>query len=224
MLRPKAESAVRRYVGFTITQDTYTHYLPERNQAQGEVESLDVVNNRVAFEYSEATDKLWLPERPVRSISSLIEDIGAYGGQGAGDFSGASLTGGTDYYIDYTSATVSWNGLVRKIAGTWSSRARTIKVAYTAGLTAAELAGTTAVRGPRGGDVQDLKWACIIAAALAFKESGSVQGSNSGPVTSERLADYSVTYGKVVESLFGFGSSLPVKVRELLDPYRRYAL
>lgn len=224
LLRPKAESAVRRYVGFTITQATHTHFLPVQNENAGEIEGLDVVNGRVAFEFSNATDKMYLPERPVRSITSLYEDSAAYGGQGSGDFpAGSALTGGTDYYIDYTTSGVSWSGLLRKVAGTWSVRARTIKAVYVAGLTAAELAGTS-IRGPNGGDVLDLKFAAIIAAALAIKEASGVQGSNAGPITSERLSDYSVSYGKSVDSLFGFNRDLPPKVKELLDPYRRYSV
>lgn len=226
ILKPMAEDAVREAVGYSITQDTYTHFLPEMDDDGAEVDNIDVVNDRVAFEYRGATNKLFAPERPIRSITSLYRDSAAYGGQGSGDFGSSTLqTSGTDYYVDYVSSGVSWNGLIVSIAGTWPTRSRTIKLTYVAGLTAGELAGTTAVRGPSGTGVGQLKYAALLAASLAFKEPESIQGSNTGPITAERLADYSVQYSaKDISNIFGFKQRLPEKVLSLLEPFKRYRL
>lgn len=226
LLKPMAESAVKTWVGYAIEQTTFTHFLPEVDTREGRIESLDATTDRVFFEATDGTERLYLPERPLRSITSLYEDAAAYAGQGASDFAAATLlTAGTDFYIDYTTSGVSWSGLVVKIAGTWPSRRRTVKVTYSAGLSAAELAGTTSVSGPNGVGVGQLKLAAIIASAIAFRQHSSVAagvGGGVGPVQSERLADYSVTYGKSVDNLFGFGTDLPDGVKRLLEPFKRY--
>jgi hypothetical protein len=222
LLRPMAEDLVRDYVGYTITSGTYTHFLPESNGDTGEIEHLDVVNDRVVAEWSQETDRLILPERPLRTITSIYADAAATFGQGSGDFgAGTLLTAGSDYAIEYTTSGVSWSGIIRKIAGSWPSRAGTVKVTYTAGLSAAELAGVTAVRGPKASAVRQLRLAAIIAASIAFKQG---QAANTGAITSERLADYSVTYGKSAEKLFGFQWRLPAQVEEMLATFRRIAL
>lgn len=222
IVRPMAEDCVRTFVGYTITQQSHTHFLPVMDGVDGGIESLDVVNNRVAFEYSEETDRLCLPERPVRSITSIYSDSAAYFGQGASDFGAATLlTAGTDYALEYTASGVSWSGMVRKIAGTWPARAGTVKVTYVAGFSASELSGVTSVRGPKGVGVGQLKLAAIIAAGIAFRQG---QSANNGAITSERLADYSVTYGKSAEQLFGFKWRLPAQVEDMLADFRRYSL
>lgn len=226
ILKPMAEDAVREAVGYSITQDTYTHFLPEFDEDGLEVDRIDVVNDRVVFDYRGATNKLFAPERPIRSITSIYRDCAAYGGQGSSDFPASSLlTAGTDYYVDYVSSGVSWSGMLVAIVGSWPTRSRTVKVTYVAGLTAGELAGTTAVRGPSGSGVGQLKYAALLAASLAFKEPESIQGSNSGPITAERLADYSVSYSaKDISNIFGFKQRLPSKVLDLLEPFKRFRL
>lgn len=224
LLAPMAEGSVRQHIGYSVDQQSHTHFLPERDSLEGDVNKIDSVNDRVFFEYGHGTDKLYLPERAVRSITSVYEDQAAYNGQGTNDFAVATLlTAGTDYYLDYTAAGVSWSGMIRKIAGTWPSRSRTIKVTYVAGFTASELSGEAAVVGPNGVGVGQLKWATLLAVAIAYKQNSSLSGSNVGPVVSERLADYSVSYGnKSAENLFGFKQGLPEQVKDLLSPFRRY--
>lgn len=225
LIKPMAEDAMRQFVGFTITSGTYTHLLPELPTGGDEVRGLDSVNDRVFVEYADGTNRLYLPERPVRSVVNLYEDQSAYAGQGQNDFSaGTLLTQGTDYYVSWMNAGVSWSGLVLKIAGSWSSRMQSIKVEYTAGLTANELSGATAVRGPNGQGVGSLKMAALLSAAIAFKQTQTVEGSNMGPIQSERLADYSVSYGKSAEQLFGMKYDLPEQVKAILGPYRRYTV
>lgn len=226
LLRPMAEDAVRQEVGYSIEQATYTHFLPNNSTTVGRELGVDVLNDRVVFEYEGETPDLFLMERPVRSITSIYEDRAAYGGQGGSDFAASTLlTSGTDYYLDYVVSGISWSGNVRRINAGWSPRERTIKVTYVAGVTAAELAGTSVVRGPNGNGVTTLKRAALVAAAIAWKEpQASIQGSGAGagPVTSERLADYSVTYAaNHVTNLFGFKMMLPQQVKDMLSDFKR---
>lgn len=224
LLRPMAEDAVRNEVGYSIEQATYTHLLPNHSDSLGELTGVDVLNDRVVFKHDGEVRELFTPERPLRSVTSVYEDRAAYGGQGSGDFpASALLTSGTDYYIDQVVSGISWSGKLVRISSGWSPRERTIKVTYVAGLTAAELSGSTVVRGPNGNGVTALKRAALVAAAIAWKEpQASIQGSNAGPITGERLADYSVQYAaNQVVNLFGFKMLLPQQVKDMLADFKR---
>lgn len=223
-LIPFAEDAVKQDVGYSILQATHTQFLPERDLTVDDTEQFDVVNDRVLIQREGQDDALFLPERPVRSITSVNEDIGASGGQGASDFSGANLTSGTDYYIDNTVSGVSWNGRLVKKFGTWSYRRRTVKVVYVAGFTAAELdAGT--IRGPEGGSILSFKMAAVLATSAWYLESNSFEPSSGyvGPVVSERLRDRSVTYSTAQLKQLSMTMGLPQKSRELLKQFKRYS-
>lgn len=227
MLIPLAEDAVRSFVGYTVTQATYTHFLPQSDfwYDEGEL-SFDVVNNRVTVDADTDTDRLILPELPVRSITSINEDQAARHGQGASDFSGDNLTSGTDYELMYTDSGISWTGQVRRVNGTWSQRAGTIKVVYTAGLTAAEL-DSGSVRGPNASSVRDIKYAALLAVVKAFHQAITLQPSSTGAVgaiQSERLADYAVTYARESTVNYSMMVDLPMESRQRLQPYRRVVL
>lgn len=229
MLLPLTDDAIVTYLGYSVIQAEHTHFLPNDDYSYGdELTGLDVVNNKVAIETNSNISVLFLPERPVRSNSTItvVEDSSSTGGQGASDFSGSALTQGTDYYVDETSDGVSWNGmLIRKYAN-WPSRRRTVKVTYTAGLTVAELdAGT--VRGPGGVNVRQIKYAAILAATAAFWEAKRHQANAVGAVgaaKSERLADYSITYADESVRNLSLNYDIPEKSRQLLEPFRRLPL
>lgn len=228
LIAPLAEDTLKTYAGFSIEQAEYVHFLPSHDGFfDGESVSLDVVNNRVTFDSDGDSDVLFLPERPVRSISELKEDLAAYNGQGVGDFGAATqLAAGTDFYLDYTTSDVSWTGMVKKITGTWPASRRTVKVTYTAGFTAAELdAGT--IRGPGGSSIRQLKYAAIMAVAAAFIEATKHQPNAVGSVgaaKSERLADYSITYADESVRNYAMTMQLPPKAKELVDPFRRLSI
>ena len=222
---PLAEGAVRDYLGFTATLGTYTHYLPHRSVTDGELVGRDVINNRVVDEYAGGYSELWLPERPVRVDGSytitVYEDLGAYGGQGASDFSASALTQGTDYYVDYEDDGIGWSGKLVRISGTWSSRARTIKATYTAGLTGGELDSGT-IRGPGGADTRAIKNAAVLAVVLAYKQATQTTSGESG-IIAERLGDYSVTYGHFTAAVTAFLRELPDQCQRMLSSFRRLA-
>lgn len=224
VIRPLAEDAVKQYVGYSIEQATHTHYLPEDSTYQGELVGYDVINNRVYEEYSCGPRFLYVPERPLRSITSIFEDPSAEGGQASGDFGvSTELTAGLDFYIDYTVAGVSWSGRLERIVTNWSTKRRTVKVTYVAGLTAGELAGTTAIRGPEGGGVSAIRYAAMMAASMYYNEAQSLNDGGQGPIKSERLYDYAVTYADDMVKLMSMQYKLPPKAMLLLDPFRRYA-
>lgn len=225
VIRPLAEDAVKSFVGYSIEQATHTHFLPDSDESGGDVVGYDVLNNRVYEEREYGPLWLFLPERPVRSITNLYEDPAAYGGQGSGDFGASTeLTAGTDFFVDWTVSGVSWTGRLERVVTNWSTFRRTIKVVYSAGLSAAELSGTSAVRGPQGGGVSAFRYAVFMTASMYYREAESLANGGVGPIQSERLYDYSVTYAKEMLSQLSFQYRLPYKVQDVLQPFRRLTL
>jgi hypothetical protein len=157
---------------------------------------------------------LQLTELPVRSITSLYEDSGAYGGQAPGAFAAESLlVEGTDFYRDLDRSGLCKSGLLWKVAGGWSSEPRSIKVTYVAGYTADELAG-------KPGEVAsaaDIKLAVLSGMLDQWRSSGATAG-----ITSESLADYSVSYSDTTANATDL-ASLSKAARQLLGPFRSYA-
>lgn len=209
LVQPAVEQLVKDTVGYDIEQTTHTEFLPERtrNMRRTSVAGEDVVNNRVVPVVQPMLLEdtyLFLPQLPVRTITNIFQDTSAYGGQGPSDFPAASeLTAGVDYFVDYTKAELCKSGKLIKISGgSWSKRARTIKVVYVAGYTVTELAT---------GIGAAIKHACLLGMQGAFADLGS----ETGKVRSERLGDWAATYA--VEGV----TRLPSQAVQKLQPYVR---
>lgn len=210
MIAPWVERTVKKHVGCTIEQATYTHFLPRSSRATNEdstVRYYDVRGGRAiaatAAGQREAAHLL-TPELPIRSITSIYEDDSAYGGQGSGDFAATTLlTAGTDFFVDYDEDGLCKSGIIRRIGRYWPSRERTVKVAYTAGYTQAEL--TTGI-------AADIKLAVLEGIQQVFSKRGEGQGA----LKAERLGDYSVQYA--IEA----ASKLPCESLRRLQPYVNY--
>lgn len=228
MIVPLAEDSLKNFLGYSVEQDTYTHFLPKTDNFHPDNDTyIDVVNSRVTFGGHSNSRILALPEIPVRTITSLYEDSAAYFGQGSGDFAAATqLTEGTDFVRVLTQSNFCPTGHIRRIGATWPARMGTIQVTYVAGYTVAELDGT-ATAGIR---VQALKQAAIIAAAAAFK-TAAIQGasdidSGGGALAAESIttSGHSVTYDTRAASLVtGLLVDLPPAAKRLAQPYRRYS-
>jgi len=216
MLLPMVERSIRNYVGCELEpQATYTHYLPEGRRRSGyDIQEWDVRGGSaqaVSVGRVVESRNLFLPERPVRSITSVNVDAGAAGGQGSSDFSGDDLTSGTDFFLDNTVAGTSRSGKLIRKGSVWPSAERTVKVVYVAGYTQAEMTYDPTARAP--GIAADVKLAALIAVQNAFAH----QGVEKGAVKSERLGDYWVTYA--IEK----ASDLPARSKKYLRPYVRYS-
>lgn len=212
LIQPQVENSIKETLGYKVEQATYTHFLPETTRTTDTdrlITSEDVVGNRVVPQVRGGLKEdayLYLPEIPVRSVANIFQDTAAYGGQGADDFPAASeLTAGVDYMIDFTESGLARSGKLIKISGgAWSIRGRTIKVVYTAGYTATELATGIAAA---------IKQACLLGIQAAFND----QGDTTGKVKSERLGDWAATYA--VDGV----AVLPTKSLRLLQPFVRYS-
>lgn len=210
-VRARVERSVKKYVGYEIEQASYIHFLPETNRAtrnDGVAVYRDVIGTKVVAATIGGTKEglsLHLPELPLRSVSEVREDPGAYGGQGSSDFPDSTiLVAGEDYYIDLGVSGLSKSGVLRRIGPSWSTKARTIKVSYTAGYTATEL---------QSGIAADIGYAALLAIQAAFSKRGDTQGT----IESEKLGDYAVKYA------IDKPGRIPRASRSLLQPYVRYA-
>jgi len=211
MIQPMVELDVQRLLGYSVVQATYTHFLPHRSRGVQPVGAMgfDVRGGKAVIDQpagGREDSQLLLPELPVRSVTSVNEDTGAYGGQGSGDFAAASLlTAGSDYWIDQTEDGISTSAILRRIGGAWPSSARSVKVVYVAGYTQAELA--TGIAAP-------IKMAVWESIRFQFAN----RGAGAGAVKSEKLGDYSVTYA----AADGKESSIPRAARKRLRPFLSY--
>ena len=210
-IRTRVERSVKTYLGYNVEQSTYIHFLPETNRAvrnDGVAIYRDLVGTRVVAATIGGTKEglnLHVPELPLRSVSEIREDPGAYGGQGSSDFPDSTiLVAGEDYYIDLIESGLSKSGVLRRIGPSWSTKARSIKVSYTAGYTATEL---------RSGIAADIAYATLLAIQAAFSKRGDTQGT----IESEKLGDYAVKYA------IDKPGRMPRASRSLLQPYVRYS-
>lgn len=189
MIKSRVENAARKYCRHNITQpDTeYTHLLPISRQHAVDHSLLEISGDRAYF-YGKfnGTDMLQLPQPYVRSITSLYEDRDAHAGA-SGDFPASTLlTEDTDYYVDWDETGLSRSGMIFRDAGNWSTEPRTIQVTYNAGFTASEL----------DGEYLDVRFAIIEETVNQFNVAKSKQGIDGapGPIRSERIGRYAVTY------------------------------
>lgn len=166
-LRKAVEAAVRRFVRWDITQASKTVFLPDR---------------------SSTGRYLALPTPYVSAVASVYEDWSSVGGQSTGVFPASSLlTAGEDYWVEYETLSVfSKEGTIIRYHQDWCPYLRSVKVTYTSGFTADQLAG----------DYIDIADAIIGETVERFKQAKSRQGVSGdiGPVISEKLKDYSATY------------------------------
>lgn len=175
-VKPSAESRVRQWIGSSITQATYTHFLPIANAHLG------------------STYVLRLPEFPARSITNIWVDLGAMAGQATGDTftSDALLTAGDDYALDMNESGLAWFGHVLRKGTKWSTDPGSIKVTYVAGWSDDELAGNVS---DMRLDASAIKMGTLIEIADDFFEALSQQTSGgTGEIAAESLEGYQVTY------------------------------
>jgi len=195
-IRLRVEAQVRQYVRWSITEATFTHFLPRWRQDSNELQ---------------------LPQPFVSSITTVHEDYNARGGSNAGDFdSDTLLTIDTDYWLDTETATLAKAGILRRYQKNWPMEPRTVKVVYTAGFTSTQL----------DNEFHFVREAVFFEAATRFNFAKQRQGvtAGTGVVTMERLKDYTVRYDGSSSSmaLWNSGSGLLQKTENSLDPIVYY--
>lgn len=208
-LRLTAEKAVRRYVGATLTQGTYTHYLPkhERN----------------------ATYILRTPEWPVRSITSIYLNHAGYFGQAPNAFPESTLlTAGVHYCLTIDRGGMSMFGHIMRIGSQridnktlWPMIPGSVKVTYVAGFTSAELSGDATVDDLNPAEIAT---AVLITVGARWNMLKNKQSAlKPGDVQSESLEGWSQTLA-VQPTDKDMAAMLPDDAKDLLQPYVRRSI
>lgn len=208
------ERLVKNHLGYEVEESSYTEYLPISGNELSE--SVLFSGDDQLVQYGGGSDRLFLNELPVRSIVSLYENASAYG-MAANFVAGSLRIEGRDFYLHRGGTTISKSGMLVRIGGNWPTSPMSVKVGYAAGYTAAELAKT------------NIPYAVALAFAASWNECLSLQGSeigqSAGPMTSEKIGDWSASYEpQSVQQIMGMLTDLPMKVRQLLAPYRKIDL
>jgi hypothetical protein len=237
LLRPFAERMVRKYVGYGIEEATYTEYHPlistRPSMSQGYTEDEEIL----AYEGSpqgarpirqgrgNSRDCLRLCNLPVRSIGSIYEDPSAWINTDVSLAFPATtlLVAGRDYQVDWDKqkddgTKISSTGFVYRTGGIWSLQARTVKVTYTAGYTAAELAATGHTIG--ADEAMDFKSAILITTAKLVKEAilNGVVPDQTGIILAESLDGYSVQYMAPLQGLdLSLMNDMPAAAKKILE-------
>jgi hypothetical protein len=194
-----AQQAVENYVGYPLEQATHTEYYPVARQRGPRDEFVDVQGDMVFFG-REGDQALILENRPVRNNETLAvyEHWGAMAGQLSGAFPASTLlTKGSHYWLDVRRGDHAMSGILYRRAGTWCPEPGSIKVVYTAGFTALELAGTPASGGINAVEVRSalLQETCRRFKELKVNQVTPVAGWVPGQITAESQGGYSASVG-----------------------------
>ena len=207
----RAEGAVKRFIKYDPVQRTRTEYYPQQDfgVASGvgvwEVEGDQAILRRLA---EAASNELQVQHIPIRSVTTLAVDYDGRSGTRAGSFAAATeKVEGTDFWPNYDGEdadgeSICRDGIIRSF-GAWATTPGSIKIVYVAGYTDDELHG-------QGGVVDASPITDVIVseavrrAKKAFVMMKTSRGFMPGPLTGERLGEYSwQTDSAITSRLFG---------------------
>ena len=202
-VRIKAENLVKEYVGYNIEQATYVELLPSKTlsiRAEGDLTSVgfDLVGGTVVprSTFPSSRREIVLQQLPVRSIQAVYDNPSAYNTAG-GDWPVGSQLPTNAYFIDRDyEDEPCWSGILYRNTGSWGIAARTIRIEYTAGLTAAELS-TRYTEFNQAVLVTCAKMLADIAARSNMVRTGA------GPVSSVSIQDFAASFAGGNQGLIG---------------------
>lgn len=177
---------------------------------------------------------LQLQHLPIRSVEELKVDYNGGFGTKAGTFGASTIqVEGTDFYQDLMKSGFNATGHLFSYTG-WPVEPGSVKATYYAGYTAWELsgaAGNTDETDPEtettcsGIDASGIKAAALKTMLKAFKtfkanQKSAQAGFAAGPLTSERLGDYSYTADAgAAAAITGLMVSVPPEAKDDLEPF-----
>lgn len=225
-LIPRIERAVQDFVGYDVAQSTYTEYLPD--------DDLVLPNDQLVEGYEGSTRgavpilrsglgplPLMTSRIPVRSVTSLYENLAAQDTAGGSWVAGDLLTEGANFFVDWDESGICWSGKLFRQHGSWPWSRRTVKITYVHGFSSSELLTNT-----RWGTA--FREACFDTLLQAWTQMKMFQarvattGQGVGPIVSERFEDWAVTYSEALLKQVGsFAISLPKSAKTQLRPYVR---
>jgi hypothetical protein len=231
----RAESAIRKYIGYDPVQERRTEFYPQRDYKRSGSQTVWEATDTGAYQryLSEATtDELILRHIPIRSSPAIdlrIDYDGRSGTQTGAFAVDTRKVEGTDFWPNYdgeddAGSSVCRDGLIRSI-GLWPTEAGSVRIEYTAGYTDAELHGDDAL--VDAGDIVD----AVIEEAVRRTKKGfvlakqGIAGFVGGVIISENLGDYKYTIDPdSAKRLFGGTNSLLDSTKEMLEGYVHFGL
>lgn len=225
-IRNKAENLVREYVGYEVTEATYTELMPAKtlpirsegdNTASGFELMAGLVVPRTTFPTNRK--ELVLSQIPVRSIVSVYDNAAAYN-VAEGEWPASSLLPTNAYYLDrdYVGEPV-WSGILFRNVGSWATAPRSIKIEYVAGLTAAEL-------NPATGRYTEFVHAVQVTCAKMLADiaaRSNMARTGQGPTSSVSVEDFAASFAgrnmAMIGAFLGTGvgsAAMPTEAMQVL--------
>jgi hypothetical protein len=226
-----ATGAVRRELQYDPVYASHIEFYPQAGANPAAGESVFDISGTTAFERrinSSASDVLQLQHIPVRSVVSLKVDYDGRFGTRSGSFgSSTAKTQGADFWptfdrVDSDGNQLSMDGMLRS-QGLWPQNPGSVRVEYYAGYKAKELRGQDSVI-----DASPIWEAACEEVVRRFIKAKQRQRNSAagftGPLSSERLGDYSYTVNSgLVQTLLGNNDLLP-ESKEKLSPYVNFGM
>lgn len=223
----RAEAAVRRHLRYDPAQATRVEYYPQANFNQGSGEGVWETNDTSAYFRrlsGSAGDTLFVRHVPIRSITQLCIDYDGRNGTRSGAFgAGTVKTEGSDFWpnydgVDSSSAKVCRDGIIHS-HGLWPTEPGSVKIAYIAGYSVAELSGGDSVI-----DASAIQEAVLIESVLRARRSlgraySPRYGFAAGPLQSESLGDYSYSVGQADKGMAYGSGTVSAETREMLEAF-----
>jgi len=215
-----AQRALESFIGWEVEQASYIRFYPKVERGGA---SSPFVHDWGGRTNSNRSRTLGLDHKWVRpSGLEVREKTAAYAGQ-AEDFDGDTvLTLGSDYVLDLDQPDFSRSGQLIRLNSNWPRQRHSVKATYTAGFTAAELAGTDSTY-----DASDIRGAMIQTITLWYQQAKANEKSRGtvGPIISENIQGYSYVKGMtLVRDMAGLRNSLPPIAMQMVAKYRRYTI
>jgi len=222
----RAEGAIKRYLKYDPVQCERTEYYPQQEFDHNSREGLWEVQGGLAVirRVTEAsTSELQVKHVPIRSITSLRVDLDGRSGTTLGSFPlETERIEGSDFWANYdgldsSDVQICRDGIIRSF-GLWPVTPGTVRLIYIAGYTSAEIHGQDTL--VDASPIMDATLQeAVRRAQKAFLMMKSSRGFVAGPLTGERMGDYSYTLASSTsQQLFGGSYDvIPSSVEKLSD-------
>lgn len=225
LVHRESEQAVRKFLGYDPEQAERTVFLPRGDDLSVQYGTWDVNSTHAVFDADGGTDELIAPHLPIRSISSLKVDRDGRFGTRSGSFGASTAwTEGVDFYPMYEMEGICRSGII-KAQTSWPVVAGSVKLVYTAGLSADELSGNTTNRLVDGsGIAQAVKLTAGRAMEVYMtKRKRGRAGWIGGNVTSESLGDYSYSVDAASAAAMA-AKQLPAQAQDAAHDWKHYGV
>jgi hypothetical protein len=238
-LMPKVDGCIADYLGYDPQYAVISdgEYYPRNMQREVGEGIWETTATHAILTSRGRNDTLQLANIPVRSIEEVRVDYTGGFGQRPNTFGTDTIKVlGTDYWQDFLSPYFNATGHVFAFAG-WPVQPGSVLVKYTAGYTKRELAGQAiktendpeTSRAGSGINASAIKEAAELTLVKAFRQrkllAKGPNGFTAGPITSERLGDYSYSVeGSIARDLASMKVSLPSEAAQKLDAYLHYGV